>query len=66
MLCAFGHVVGVNGALEITFVNYELRCSSVVKPVEVHHIKSYFIPLITYGIGALELCSRAIGELAVC
>jgi len=22
MLCAFGHVVGVNGALEITFMNY--------------------------------------------
>jgi len=24
MLCAFSHVVSVNGALEITFMNYEL------------------------------------------
>jgi len=32
MLCAFGHVVGVNGALEITFMNYELCL--VVKPLK--------------------------------
>jgi len=31
MLCAFGHVVGViNGALEITFMNYELYLLFVV------------------------------------
>jgi len=30
MLCAFGHVVGVNSALEITFMNYELYLLFVV------------------------------------
>jgi len=29
MLCAFGHIVGVNVALEITFMNYELYISLI-------------------------------------
>jgi len=40
--------------------------SSVAEPVKVHLIKSYCLPLITYCIGALELNSRAISELAEC
>jgi len=43
-----------------------VRCSSVAEPVEVQLIKSYCLPLITYCIGALELNSRAISELALC
>jgi len=30
MLCAFGHVVCVNGALEITFMNYELSANITI------------------------------------
>ena len=42
------------------------RCSSVAEPVKVYLVKAYCLPLITYCIGAFELNSSAIKDLAVC